>query len=139
MIRESRYIKVIRSDRNENIEVFGDVIVSEKVFINGDITANSGSVYIRPGAVVKGNILASINVFIDENALAVGTIKSFSIENCGKIIGIVDANFFKSSGESSGIIKSKMVLLREHAVHKGLIDAICSKIDSEARFLKGDE
>lgn len=137
----SKYIKEIKSDCiDENIVAFGDIIVNEGIFVRGNITANSGNVYIKSKAVVMGDVFATINVFIDDGASAIGTIRAHAIQNNGKIVeGIINAKIFKSFGESSGKIKANMVLLGEYATHRGMIDAICSKIDLEARYLKEDK
>lgn len=133
----SKYVKKIKSDCiDENIEAFGDIIVDKGIFVRGNITANSGNVYIKPKAVVMGDVFATINVFIDDGASVIGTIKAHAIQNNGKMSGIINAKIFKSFKESSGKIKANLVLLGEGAVHEGPIDAICSKIDKEARYFK---
>jgi cytoskeletal protein CcmA (bactofilin family) len=140
LIKKSKYSKEITLDRiDEDVEAFLDVIICKGVFVRGKIVANNGSVYVEPGAIIKGDIFAGINVFVDEDALVVGAIKSFAIENRGEIEGgIIETNHFMSFGKSSGKIKAKMVLLGEYAIHEGEINAMCLKIDTEARHLKED-
>jgi cytoskeletal protein CcmA (bactofilin family) len=133
---EGKYSKIIGLNHESDVEAFGDIVVQEGVFIKGNVLANSGSVFLKNGSIVKGDVFASINVYIDKDASIIGTIKGFSIENHGEIQGdILDANFYRSFGKSSGKIRSKMVLIGEFATHEGPIESICSKIDQNGRHL----
>lgn len=85
MTRESKYKKTIRMDCEARIETFGDIIIEEGVFIKGDVVANSGSVFLKYGATIKGNVFASIVVHIGQEANIIGKVESFSVENYGNI------------------------------------------------------
>jgi len=137
LIETSDYEKRIKVDRYRDIDFNGSkLIIENKVFVRGDIFISPGSVFVCPGSTIKGNIHANTSVVVERGAMVYGCIESFSVENRGEIKGNIEANNFVSyMGKSEGNINAKFVLIAEHAVHIGLINAMCKKIHEQGRHL----
>ena len=129
MVVESKYLKVIRADQDEDISFLGDLVVAQGILLKGEISVGSGSLFIKSGAVVKGNINVSICVNVGKEAKIIGQVRAFCVENRGEIKGNINANFFKNFGTSTGNVDAKAVIIGEYGVHRGPIKSLCVRID----------
>lgn len=133
---ESKYLKVIRADQGKDISFLGNLVVEQGVLLRGEVLVGSGSLFIKPGAVVKGDINVSVCVFVSEKAKIIGQVRAFCVENNGEIIGDINANFFKNFGTSIGNIDVKAVIIGEYGVHRGPIKSMCVRIDKQGRHFE---
>lgn len=136
MIGESKYLKVIRADQDEDINFLGDLVITQGILVKGELFIGFGSVYIKSGAIVKGNINVSICVYVGKEAKIIGEVRAFSVENRGEIKGNIDANFFKNFGTSTGNVNAKAVIIGEYGVHRGPIESMCVRIDKQGRHFE---
>jgi len=138
LVEEKEYLKVVTADYTGDISVYGDVVIGQGIFVRGDVFASSGSVFVRPGAVIRGKVEAGINIYISKEAKIIGQVKAFHVENRGEINGNVHkVNFYRSfGGTSTGKIEAISVLIGKYGVHRGLIDSMCTKINKQGRHFK---
>lgn len=138
LVERKKYLEIIKTDYIGDISTYGDIVISQGVFVRGNVFAASGSIFIKPGAVVQGRVEAGINIYIGKEAKIIGQVKAFHVENRGEIKGDVNnVNFFRSfGGISTGKIEATHVLIGEYGVHNGPIISMCAKIDDQGRHFK---
>ncbi|MFA5232395.1 MAG: polymer-forming cytoskeletal protein [Candidatus Paceibacterota bacterium] len=111
LLKEGKFCQIIRRDHEGDIRFVGDVIVCDGVFVRGSISARSGYVVIRSGAVIVGDIYAEIAVEIEERSVIVGDIAfAHALTNHGLIRGNVqEVRHVRNFGEIVGDIKYSSV------------------------------
>lgn len=80
MVAESKCLKVIRADQDEDISFLGNLVIGQGILLRGKIIVSLGNFFIKSRAIVKGDIDVSVCVYVSKEAKIIGEVEFFLLK-----------------------------------------------------------